>query len=773
MKVKAKREHIDAIYPLTSLQQALLIHHLSADADQGQLTVTFDIHGPLDVPRFREAWKLITVRHEVLRSTIHHEKLKSPVRIVHKEITPEISISMPTDQNLKLAKAPVDKIYLEQTSSLHTHVTWVCHHILLDGWSTSIIMRDLCLAYQALESDNELTWPALPSYKSWLQWRKSQPPQEVDFWNEVEDANRAPRLFTRSSGGAASYSECTVPLPPEFMESCSIMSINAGTTQSIWMQAVWSCVLSAWYESGSFQFGLTRSGRNIDFPGIDLMAGLFVSEVPVLVDIQESSLFADLLEKLHSFNLKINDLEQYGGVYQEDPGNLESHVESMLTIENIPASELRTDTLKMSTFSSGITSTHPLSLVMIPGDQPSLTIHHRLDFVSEEEAQSILDAVIEIGRGAGVSGASVEDLARHVPSLSTLGGSSLEQEPKNGQAIYAQPEHEVHLKLVMMFEELLALSPIGIDHHFFENGGSSLQALRLLARIEKEWGKSVSPGVFLQDPTVRSISKYLSDDTEASSWSSLVPLRAKGQKPPIFCVHAGGAHVFFYQPLARHLGEDQPVFGIQPQGLNGEVEMHSTIEEMARHYWSEIQSVQEEGPWTLLGYCFSAPVCVEMAKVIRAEGGEANVIIVDSGPWFEDGTEQSSLGEQIAKLITIIGNRNWKRLRDIIEEKTKKIRGKYLSRLENEQSAHLLRMEQALRGVYYRYDWQPFDGKVILVRSSEFAKRPDKEFHLEEWSDLAQGGLDVIVVDAKHKTIFEDPDAVQLASGIADYLEQR
>jgi len=197
--------------------------------------------------------------------------------------------------------------------------------------------------------------------------------------------------------------------------------------------------------------------------------------------------------------------------------------------------------------------------------------------------------------------------------------------PELGKA-YEAPRDELELRLSKIWEKVLSVRPIGVHDNFFELGGNSLVAGRLFAQIQRMCRKDLSPVALFQAPTIEQLAPLLRSAQSPTSWSSLVPIQSGGSRPPLFCMHAGAGTILFYHDLARRLGPDQPIYGLQAQGLYGKVTPHATVEEMAAHYIQEIRTVQPDGPYQLAGFCFGATLAFEMAQQLRAAGFEVGLL---------------------------------------------------------------------------------------------------------------------------------------------------
>jgi amino acid adenylation domain-containing protein len=183
-------------------------------------------------------------------------------------------------------------------------------------------------------------------------------------------------------------------------------------------------------------------------------------------------------------------------------------------------------------------------------------------------------------------------------------------------------------QLVEIWENLLGIRPIGIRDDFFELGGHSLLVVQLIARIEERLGKRVPMVALIQGATIESLSQMMRQEVEAHVWSLLVPIQPKGANPPLFCVHPAGGNVFCYTELARHLGEEQPFYGIQARGSNRDLSPHTEIDAMAAEYIEAVRSFQPVGPYRLGGWSMGGTIAFEMARQMRQQGQEISLLVL-------------------------------------------------------------------------------------------------------------------------------------------------
>ncbi|MFJ4184528.1 amino acid adenylation domain-containing protein [Kitasatospora sp. NPDC089509] len=187
-----------------------------------------------------------------------------------------------------------------------------------------------------------------------------------------------------------------------------------------------------------------------------------------------------------------------------------------------------------------------------------------------------------------------------------------------------------------LFADLLGLERVGIDDNFFELGGHSLLAGRLVAGMRELTGTDrLGVRALFQAPTVAGLADLLTGARGGTAaeedFPVLLPLRTRGSRPPLFCVHPAAGISWVYTGLLRHLDAEQPVYGLQAPGL-ADLDRHPTgLAELAHRYLAELRSVRPEGPYALLGWSFGGPVAHAMAALLREQGERVELLAVLDG----------------------------------------------------------------------------------------------------------------------------------------------
>ncbi|AMR28563.1 hypothetical protein A0257_16655 [Hymenobacter psoromatis] len=192
---------------------------------------------------------------------------------------------------------------------------------------------------------------------------------------------------------------------------------------------------------------------------------------------------------------------------------------------------------------------------------------------------------------------------------------------------FVAPRTTVEHLVADSWREALKISEVGVFDDFFDLGGHSLIAVQVMARLEKVTGKRLPLAALFTHPTVAALALLMQrDNSKAITWDSLVPIKPKGSKTPLYIVHGAGMNVLLFNALARNMDTEQPIYGLQARGLNGLDKPLDRIEDMAAHYLAAIQAQNPDGPYALAGFSFGGLIAFEMARQLLAMGKEVRFL---------------------------------------------------------------------------------------------------------------------------------------------------
>ncbi|HSS51098.1 MAG TPA: amino acid adenylation domain-containing protein, partial [Thermoanaerobaculia bacterium] len=193
---------------------------------------------------------------------------------------------------------------------------------------------------------------------------------------------------------------------------------------------------------------------------------------------------------------------------------------------------------------------------------------------------------------------------------------------RNGRAAgrrRTKPKNYFELQLLNIWQELLKVDIIGMEDDFFELGGDSLLALRLIAQIRKQFQAKIPLAALIKAKTIEQLARLLLEE-RGVSWDLVVPIQPRGSKPPFFCVAPGHGGVLCYLSIAQHMGIERPFYGLQWPDLEQTQDPYLSIEEIACRYIEALRHVRPQGPYLLGGWSFGGLVAFEMARQLTAEG---------------------------------------------------------------------------------------------------------------------------------------------------------
>jgi amino acid adenylation domain-containing protein len=345
---------------------------------------------------------------------------------------------------------------------------------------------------------------------------------------------------------------------------------------------------------------------------------------------------------------------------------------------------------------------------------------------------------------------------------------------------YVAPRTPLEERLAEIWREVLGVERVGAHDDFFDLGGQSILAMRLVARVREELGGEVAVAELLQAPTLEDMAAAIGGGKRGVRLP-LVALQTFGDRPPLFLAHPAGGHVVCYRSLAALLAPRQPVYALQPRGVQDGQTPLTGLEEMAAYYVDAVRGLQPEGPYRLGGWSFGGVVAWEMARRLEAAGARVELLVLfdtaaltPEGLRLEFGDPAEVVWHTVAGLAGYAAARrvNVDDLRGLEprEQAAAMIRLMDAPRLLDETRVDDVLALTALRRANLQaqidYVARPYGGHLTYVCTAG-SETPDGRFPgVEFWSALAGGGTTVHRVGGSHGTILHEPHVNDLAAAI-------
>ena len=618
--------------------------------------------GPLSEESLDQSIRILVGRHEILRTTFEETdgKLNQIISPVGKYVLEVVNLDPAkgehTDENVPrlvreeaerpfdLEGGPVFRAKLLRLDHEHHVLVVTMHHIIADGWSHNVFQQELWSIYDAMVRGAKPALPPLPiqygDFSAWQsEWLVSDEAREhLDFWTKELSSSltildfptdHPPSHRISLQGGLETFL-----LPQDLTRALKSRSQAENVTMFMLLLTGFVVLLSRYADQREVTVGSPVANRRTE---TEPLIGPFAGPVAIHVKLAGNPKLRDVLEQVRDATLNAlahaelpfevlleklqvrsvhgrNPLFQFYFFYQT--AFLQPRQLQQLTVTPMP------------TFGLGTPFEMQLGIIE-RAEGVRLQLEYNAGLFEQATIQRVLDDYRKI----------LETMLRN-PEQSA--GEAISAPPKRKSPepaifIKARPavaRNETEKKLTKLWEELLGVRPIGIQQNYFDLGGNSLLAVRLFARIQKEFSVSLPLATLFEAQTIAELAEILDRRARNAGWSPLVTIQPSGSRPPFFCIHGGGGSVLIYRALSQHLGSDQPFYGLESQGLDGQRPLLTRIEDMAELYVRELRRVQPHGPYFLGGYCMGGTVALEMAQRLIDLGEKVALLaLFDTANW--------------------------------------------------------------------------------------------------------------------------------------------
>ena len=465
------------------MQQGMLFHTLY-EGDSGAYfeQLVLGLKGKLEVSALQRAWAQVTQRHSALRSSFHWEEMEEPLQVVSKQVELpwvthdwrafsvteqqaklEALLRADQEQGFALDTAPLMRFTLIQLAETAWQLLWSHHHLLFDGWSMSIILDEVMLAYETYQQGKMLHMQPVRPYRDFILWLQEQDKAVGKaFWREKLQGFTAPTaLYVDIPVNKATFGqaeEVQVKLSVTATEQLQSLAKQQRLTLNTVVQGAWALLLSHYSGEDDVVFGATVAGRPTAINGVTAMVGLFINTLPLRVRITSE---LPLTGWLQSLQQQFMELEQHQHVSLADIQRASdipagsTLFDTLVIFESYPFNEANDaeKTLEMTGFLSRERTNYPLALIGIPGKQLTLKFSYNNARFSAETVGRLLGHLTTLLEGMA------SDPARKLQDFGLLTPAECQQmlvEWNETEQVY-QPVVFHHL-----FEQRVAQAPEAI-----------------------------------------------------------------------------------------------------------------------------------------------------------------------------------------------------------------------------------------------------------------------------------------------------------------------
>ena len=366
--VKIQKKGLEDIISLTSMQELMLFNYLKSPLDSAYHEVLkLEISGEINDNYFKQAWLNVIYTYPTLRTCFRWKKLKKPVQLILKELLPDIKVFdliklnevLKESENNKIIESYCKKIFdleyipfrivLIKYDENLSHLYIMNHHILMDGWSTRIVISHFFKDYYQLLSQLDIRVEKEQSFKCYVKYLQNQHEEElVKYWSSyLKDYKHVARVEADFSENISAKISKDKEYVLEFSESFSdkINSIVKKEHVSVlsFIHSIWGIILARINDTNDVVFGSVISDRPSEILNIEKCVGLFINTIPERVTVKPGQIFRDLVNTIHIQSIKKKEFQSYPLFHIQKLSSLKNNLfDHLIEFSNYPKENLST-----------------------------------------------------------------------------------------------------------------------------------------------------------------------------------------------------------------------------------------------------------------------------------------------------------------------------------------------------------------------------------------------------------------------------------------------
>ncbi|MEA5452796.1 amino acid adenylation domain-containing protein [Leptolyngbya sp. CCNP1308] len=309
-----KVDNLEDLYELTPTQQGILFHSLMApSAGMYCVQFGFTLHGELAIAAIRQAWEQTLQHQPILRTAFVWKGLEKPLQVVQRQVALPFTqldwrdqprdrqqlalqdwLQQDRQRGFTLSAAPLMRLTLIQLANAEYHCVWSKHHLLLDGWSTGLVLKEVLTRYDALCQGQIPQIPTAAPYRAYVAWLQQQDLAKAEaFWRSHLQGFTAPtplgidhRPVLESASTAPDHASTERLISTDLTQTLKTFARQHQLTLNTLLQGAWGILLSHYSGETDLVFGVTSAGRPPDLPGAEAMVGVFINTLPARLSVE-------------------------------------------------------------------------------------------------------------------------------------------------------------------------------------------------------------------------------------------------------------------------------------------------------------------------------------------------------------------------------------------------------------------------------------------------------------------------------------------------------
>ena len=434
-KLTADYPNLEDVYPLSHMQQGMMFHNLYAPTSTTYfLQLGCTLNGTLNIEAFRNAWRGVMSRHAILRTAFVWQGLEQPLQVVctdaeflleqldwrdvplsQQEVKFETLLKEDRLKGFDLSKAPLMRFKLIRRSEDSYYFVWSRHHLLMDGWSLPLILKEVFTLYAAHVQHMDVHMESTRSFGDYITWLHEQDMSAAEsYWRESLQDFTTPNLIGKSlshngqPASAETYSELRRPLSTEMTQELQSYARRNQLTLNTLLLGAWGILLGRYSSSDDVVFGTAVSGRPPSLSGVESIVGVFINMLPLRVVLGSDAPLTDWLRQIQQRQIDMQQYEFTPLVHIQNWSDVQRGAtlfESILVFENYPMDEVigsREGALTISNLRSFDRNNYPLMWLIMPGRELLLRlIYSQTQFDSTfiakalEQFETVLNLLLE------------------------------------------------------------------------------------------------------------------------------------------------------------------------------------------------------------------------------------------------------------------------------------------------------------------------------------------------------------------------------------------